>query len=224
MLQWWCQITKTLHELRSCGEAILLNHNIQNDDCLLIAQKVTTVSSRSWVKLVPLVPWSQITVHEYLTHVWSWGRTKMLGEKIVPVHLCAQQILYPIRTTRAEPNTAEGSYDLWQSHKSPQSHADVHHIHSPVSSSSASSLSDSKVLSGISYSRIIGLLGSFIIRYFPSFCFMQISTIQRRIPHALSIFSVICVANSFGLYCCVPKITCLDESRTWARETYLEFE
>jgi hypothetical protein len=35
-------------------------------------------------------------------------------------------------------------------------------------------------------------------------------------------FRVICVANSFGLYCCVPKITCLDESRTWARDTYLK--
>jgi len=71
MLQWWCQITKTLHELRSCGEAMLLNHNRQNDDCLLIAQKISTVSCRSWVKLGPLVSWSQITVCEYKTHVWS---------------------------------------------------------------------------------------------------------------------------------------------------------
>jgi len=48
---------------------MLLNHSIQNDDCLLIAQKVTTVSCRSWVKLGPLVPWSQITVCEYRTRV-----------------------------------------------------------------------------------------------------------------------------------------------------------
>jgi hypothetical protein len=34
---------------------MLLNHNTQNDDCLLIAQKVTTVSCRSCVKLGPLV-------------------------------------------------------------------------------------------------------------------------------------------------------------------------
>lgn len=148
----------------------------------------------------------------------------MLGEKIVPVHLCAPQILHGQLRLNLTLQREAMTYDKVTSHHKVCGHAEVHHIHSPVSSSSASSLSDSKVLSGISYSRIIGLLGSFIIRYFPSFCFMQISTIQRRIPHALSIFSVICVANSLGLYCCVPKITCLDESRTWARDTYLELE
>ena len=45
----------------------------------------------------------------------------------------------------------------------------------------------------------LALLRSFIIRYFPSLCFMQISTTQRRIPYALFIYCVICVANSFRL-------------------------
>lgn len=70
---------------------MLLNHNIQNDDCLLIAQNITTVSCRSCMRLGPFVPWSQTTVCEYRTRV---KRTKMLGEKTVPVHLCAPQILY----------------------------------------------------------------------------------------------------------------------------------
>jgi len=199
---------------------MLLNHNIQNDDCLLIAQKVTTVSCRSCMKLGPFVPWSQTTVCEYRTRVKLRQNQNAWRKDCASAPTCTTNPIWTTLGLNPALQREAMIYDEVISHHKvcivmfTVSHADVHHIHSPVSSSSASSLSDSKVLSGISYSRIIGLLGSFIMRYFPSFCFMQISTIQRRIPHALSIFSVICVANSFGLYCCVPKITCLDESRT----------
>jgi len=63
------------------------------------------------------------------------------------------------------------------------------------------------------------LLGSFMIKYLPSFCFIQVSMMQRMMPHALSMFRLICWANSDGRNCCVPRMMCLAESRTWTRET-----
>ena len=88
----------------------------------------------------------------------------------MPVQLCAQEILHGQLGLHLSLQREAITYDEVTSHHKASGHAYVHHIHSPVSSSSASSLSESKVLSGISYSRIIGLLGSFIFRYFPSFC------------------------------------------------------
>ena len=65
------------------------------------------------------------------------------------------------------------------------------------------------------------LRGSLSIRYFPSGNFMHVSMIQRNIPQALSMFRAICVANSFGRNCCVPRTVCLEESRMFTRDTYL---
>jgi hypothetical protein len=117
MLQWWCQITNTLLELRSCGEAMLLNHNIQNYDCLLIAQKVTTVSCRSCVKLGTLVPWSLYVNTEHTCEVRV--EPKCLEKRLCQC-TCVHHTSY-MDNSEAEPDTAEGSCDLRWSHKSPQS-------------------------------------------------------------------------------------------------------
>merc|ERR1719228_2374070 len=83
-------------------------------------------------------------------------------------------------------------------------------------SSSLSSLSSSlsNVLSGMSYSLKICLLGSFTIRYFPSFCCMMMSSTHLTMPQALSMFKLICWPNSMGLNCWVPRMMCLELSLT----------
>lgn len=68
----------------------------------------------------------------------------------------------------------------------------------------------------------ITLFGSLRRRYFPGGCFMQWSMMHLRMPHALSRFRVILVANSVGLYCCVPRITWFALLKTFARDTYLQ--
>ena len=65
------------------------------------------------------------------------------------------------------------------------------------------------------------LFGSLRMRYFPSLSLKHLSMIQRSIPHALSMFRLIWAANSLGLNCWEPRITCLEESRGFTRETYL---
>merc|ERR1719370_1446496 len=72
----------------------------------------------------------------------------------------------------------------------------------------------------MSYSLIIGLLGSFTIRYFPSFWAITRSRTHLTIPQALSMLRLICWPNSIGLNFCVPRMTCLELSLTLYLVTY----
>lgn len=65
----------------------------------------------------------------------------------------------------------------------------------------------------------VTLLGSFMMRYLPGGCSMHLSMMTLRMPQELSILRVMFLANSSGVNCCVPRMTCLVESRTWARLT-----
>lgn len=58
--------------------------------------------------------------------------------------------------------------------------------------------------------------------YLPSVCLFKKSIMHLTIPQALSIFKAICDANSNGLNCCIPRITCLSVARTLTRETNLK--
>lgn len=63
------------------------------------------------------------------------------------------------------------------------------------------------------------LLGSLTIRYLPSGWLRHISIMLRKMPQALWMLRLIWLANSCGLYVCVPRITCLVLSRGVSRET-----
>ena len=63
----------------------------------------------------------------------------------MPLHLCAPQILHGQLGLNLSLQREAMNYDEVTSHHKVCGHADVYHIHSPVSSSTAPSLSDSKV-------------------------------------------------------------------------------
>jgi hypothetical protein len=95
----------------------------------------------------------------------------MFGEKNMPVHLCAQEILHGQLGLHLSLQREAITYDEVTSHHKACGHAYVHHIHSPVSSSSASSLSESKVFVWNIIQPNHWLAGIFHIQIFSIFLF-----------------------------------------------------